>query len=176
MSAQDATIFLAAAIAFIIPLAGYAAHLHYEAKRQVGLAKETHERERLQARENVLENLLLLAKAIQDQQVNYTEGCLRVRVFLDLLDEGIYVQRPDLVVFDTFYQQAKDLATHQEYAKLSLTEQAKQDKIRLALEEKYQAELQKAAIALRLFSEQQSKLTGEPLFVNAAAVNPANGK
>ena len=88
MSAQDATIFLAAAIAFIIPLAGYAAHLHYEAKRQVGLAKETHERERLQARKNALENLLLLAKAMQDQQVNYTEGCLRVRVFLDLLEEG----------------------------------------------------------------------------------------
>lgn len=176
MSAQDATIFLAAAIAFIIPLAGYAAHLHFEAKRQVGLAEETHERERLQARENILENLLLLAKAMQDQQVSYTEGCLRVRVFLDLLDQGMYVQHPDLAVFDTFYQQAKNLATHQEYANLSLTEKVKQDKIRLTLEEKYQVELQKAATQLRLFSEQQSKLTGEPLFVNAAAVNPANGK
>ncbi len=174
MSAQDATIFLAAAIAFLIPLAGYAAHLHYEAKRQAALAEQTHEQERLKARENILENLFLLAKAIEEQQVNLTEGCLRVRVFLDLLDEGLYVQRPDLVVFDTFYQQAKNLATHKEYTALSATKKAEQDNIRLALEEKYQAELQKAATQLRLFSEQQGKLAGEPLFVDAA--NPANGK
>lgn len=180
MSAQDATIFLAAAIALLIPLAGYAAHLHYEAKRQVALAQQTHEQERLKARENILENLFLLAKAIEEQQVSLTEGCLRVRVFLDLLDEGIYVQRADFLVFDTFYQQAKNLATHQDYASLSATEKVEQDKTRLALEEQYQAELQKAAIALRLFSEQQGKLTGEPLFVNAAvnntAVNTADGK
>ncbi|HKM15506.1 MAG TPA: DUF2489 domain-containing protein [Marinospirillum sp.] len=176
MSAQDATIFLAAAIALIIPLAGYAAHLHYEAKRQVALAQQTHEQERLKARENVLENLFLLAKALEEQQVSLTEGCLRVRVFLDLLDEGIYVQRADLVVFDTFYQQTKNLATHKEYTNLSSTEKVEQDKTRLALEEQYRAELQKAATQLRLFSEQQGKFTGEPLFVNAAAVNTADGK
>ncbi|WP_027849451.1 DUF2489 domain-containing protein [Marinospirillum minutulum] len=168
MSAQDAVIWLTAAIAFIIPLAGYALHLHFEAKRQVVLAAETHERERLQARANVLENLSLLAKAIEDQQVNPTEGCLRVRVFLDLLDEGIHVHNPDLDVFDRVYQQTKHLATHKERSKLASDQIAKQDKEREAVEAEFSSQIQQAAIKLSAFCEVQTKLGAEPLFVNAA--------
>lgn len=169
MSAQDATILLTAAIALLIPLAGYALHLHLEAKRQVSLAKETHERERHQARENILENLLLLARALEDQQVNLTEACLRIRVFLDLLDEGIHVHSESFLVFDLVYQKAKHLATHQVRADLSPQARQAEDAEREALEKEFQAPVQKAATQLRLFSEQQGKLTSEPLFIDAAA-------
>ncbi|GLR63201.1 DUF2489 domain-containing protein [Marinospirillum insulare] len=168
MSALDAAIWLTAAIAIIIPLAGYALHLHFEAKRQVAIAAETHERERLQARANVLENLSLLAKALQDEQVNPTEGCLRVRVFLDLLDEGVYVNHPDLIIFDRVYQQTKHLATHQERTDLAANERAKQDQEREAIEAEFSSQIQQAAIKLGAFCELQTKQGAEPLFVNAA--------
>lgn len=170
MSAQDATIFLAAAIAFIIPLAGYAAHLHFEAKRQAALAEKKHADERLQARKNILENLLLLATALEYQQVNLTEGCLRIRVFLDLLDEGIHVHSQDFVVFDWVYQKAKHLATHQERSNLAPELVTEQDQQRLAIEKEFATQIQKAATQLRLFSQQQGKLATAPLFVNAAEV------
>lgn len=168
MSAQDATIFLAAAIAFLIPLGGYALHLHFEAKRQAGLAAQTHEKERLQARENILENLSLLAKALEDKQVGLTEGCLRVRVFLDLLDESVHVHNSDLAVFDLVYQQTKHLATHKERSNLSSEAMAKQDEERLVIEGEFANRIQEAATKLRVFCQQQGKLTAEPLFVNAA--------
>ncbi len=169
MSAQDATILLTAAIALLIPLAGYALHLHLEAKRQASLAKETHERERDQARKNILENLLLLARALEDQQVNLTEACLRIRVFLDLLDEGVHVHSENFFIFDVVYQKAKRLATHEERAKLTTEVREQQDQEREVLENEYQTQIQKAATQLRLFSEQQGNLTSEPLFIDAAA-------
>lgn len=171
MSAQEATIFLAAAIAFIIPLAGYAAHLHFEAKRQAVLAEETHERERHQARKNIQENLLLLATALEEQQVNLTEGCLRIRVFLDLLDEGIHVHTDEFFVFDQVYQKAKHLATHQERSNLAPELVAEQDQQRLAIEKEFATQIQKAATQLRLFCEQQGKLVSSPLFINAVGKN-----
>ncbi len=167
MSAQDATILLTAAIALLIPLAGYALHLHLEAKRQALLAKATHERERLQARENILENLLLLARALEDQQVNLTEACLRIRVFLDLLDEGKHVYSEDFLVFDLVHNKAKHLATHQERANLTAEIRQAQDAEREVIEKEFQTQVQKAATKLRLFSEQQGNLTSEPLFVDA---------
>jgi len=168
MSAQDAVILLTAAIAFIIPLAGYALHLHLEAKRQAALAAETHERERVQARTNILENLSLLAKAIEDQQVNPTEGCLRVRVFLDLLDDGVHAHNLDFDVFDRVYQQTKHLATHKKRAELAPDVIAQQDEEREAIEKEFSSQIQQAAIKLRAFCELQTKLGSEPLFVNAA--------
>lgn len=168
MSVQDAAIWFVVAIAFIIPLAGYALHLHFEAKRQAGLAEEKHEQERLQARAKILENLRILAKAIEDQQVNSTEGCLRVRVFLDLLDEGVYVNNPDLVVFDKVYQQAKHLATHADRTNLASEVRAQQDQERETIEAEFASEIQEAAVKLSVFCKQQTQLGDEPLFVNAA--------
>jgi len=168
MSVQDAVIWLTAAVALIIPLAGYALHLHFEAKRQVALAAEKHEHERLQARANILENLSLLAKAIEDEQVNLTEGCLRVRVFLDLLDEGIHVHNLDFDVFDKVYQQTKHLATHKARSELASEEITKQDKEREAVEKEFSLPIQQAAIKLASFCELQTKLGGEPLFIDAA--------
>lgn len=168
MSVQVAAMLLTVAIAILIPLVGYAVHLHFEAKRQAALAEETHKRERLQAREKILENLLLLTQALENQQVNLTEGCLRIRVFLDLLDEGLYVQHEEFSVFDQVCQKTKHLATHQERNDLSAEVRAQQDQEREAIEEEFALPIQKAATQLRLFSEQQGKLVSEPLFVNAA--------
>jgi len=169
MTAQSAAILLAAAIAFLIPLAGYALHLHLESKRQVALAKENLEKERKKARSNLLENLEVLARAIEDGQMNPTEGCLRVRVLLDLLDEGGHVMREDLVIFDQIHQKAKHLATHQAREDLPRKEKETQDQERRALEEQFEAQIKSGATALRHFCEAQGMKPSGPLFVNAAA-------
>ncbi|MBE0507000.1 MAG: DUF2489 domain-containing protein [Marinospirillum sp.] len=168
MSAQNAAILLAVAIAFLIPLAGYALHLHLEAKRQLQRAQEKHADEAQQARKNVMENLLLLACALEDRQVNLTEGCLRIRVFLDLLDEGIHAQHASLKVFDQVYQKAQGFATHEERNALDATEKEKQDQQRRALEERFEGRVKEGATALREFCEQQGYKLEKPLFVNAA--------
>lgn len=168
MTVETAAILLAAAIAFLIPLAGYALHLHLEAKRQVGLAAEAHEKERQQARSNLLENLEVLARAVQDEQVNPTEGCLRIRVLLDLLDEGGHVLREDLVIFDRVHQKANHLATHQARSDLSHEEREQQDQERRALEEQYEAEIKAGAQALRQFCLKEGVQPSEALFVDAA--------
>ncbi|SFC11857.1 Protein of unknown function [Marinospirillum celere] len=169
MTVDTAAILLAAAIAFLIPLAGYALHLHLEAKRQAGLAKEAQEKELQQARSNLLESLEILARAVQDEQVNPTEGCLRIRVLLDLLDEGGHVLRKDLVVFDEVHQKARHLATHQAREDLPREEKEKQDQERRALEEQYEAQIKEGAKALRQFCLDQGVKPSDALFVNAAA-------
>jgi|GEM_PF-1372856 hypothetical protein len=169
MTAQSAAILLAVAIAFLIPLAGYALHLHLEAKRQVARAVESRDKETRQARSNILENLEILARAIEDEQMNPTEGCLRVRVLLDLLDEGGHVLREDLVVFDQIHQKAKHLATHQAREELPKDEKEKQDQERRALEEQFEAQIKQGASALRNFCETQGVKPSSPLFVNAAS-------
>ncbi|WP_404417780.1 DUF2489 domain-containing protein [Marinospirillum sp.] len=169
MTAQSAAILLAVAIAFLIPLAGYALHLHLEAKRQVAQAKENREKETRQARSNILENLEILARALEDEQMNPTEGCLRVRVLLDLLDEGGHVLREDLVIFDQVHQKAKHLATHQAREDLPKDEKEKQDQERRALEEQFEAQIKQGATALRSFCENQGVKPSNPLFVNAAS-------
>lgn len=169
MTAQSAAILLAVAIAFLVPLAGYALHLHLEAKRQLVQARETHEKETKQARSNILENLEILARALEDEQMNLTEGCLRIRVLLDLLDEGGHVLREDLVVFDQVHQKAKHLATHQAREDLPKAEKEKQDQERRALEEQFEAQIKQGAVALRSFCEAQGIKASNPLFVNAAS-------
>lgn len=155
MSSQTVGILLAAAIAFLIPLAGYALHLHFEARRQAMLANQAREKKQREARHSIMENLLILARTLEDRQVNLTEGCLRVRVFLDLLDEGTHVQREDFAVFDQVHQKARHLATHAEREALPLDEREQQDQQRRALEEQYEAQVHQAAVALREFCEQQ---------------------
>jgi quinol monooxygenase YgiN len=168
MTTQTAAILLAAAIAFLIPLAGYALHLHLEAKRQMMLARESRAKEQQQARDKIMENLLLLVRAIEDRQVNLTEGCLRVRVFLDLLDEGKHVHHEAWAVIDQVHQKARQFATHAEREALPEAEREKQDQQRRALEEQFEAPVHQAAIALREFCEQQGYRMTSPLFVNAA--------
>lgn len=169
MTVQNAAILLAVAIAFLIPLAGYALHLHLESKRQLALAQEKLAAEKRQARANLLENLEVLARAIEDEQVNSTEGCLRVRVLLDLLDEGEHVQRDDLLVFDQVYHKAKHLATHKAREQLAFAEKEAQDQERRALEEQFEGQIKQGAKALRQFCDAQGVQPAAPLFVNAAA-------
>lgn len=171
MSAQNAAILLAVGIAFLIPLAGYALHLHLEAKRQMQRAQEKHTEEAQLARKNIMENLLLLACALEDRQVNLTEGCLRIRVFLDLLDDGRYVQQQELQVFDLVHQKAQGFATHAERNALDSAEKEKQDQQRRALEEQFEGRVKEGAAALRQFCEQQGYKLDKPLFVNAADGN-----
>ncbi len=146
MSGQMAGILLAAAIAFIVPLAGYAVHLHFEALRRQRIAKETHAKEAEQAREKIMESLSVLARALLDDQVNLTEAGIRIRVLLDLLPEdGPAVSAELQQVFDDFWQQAKDFATHEARESLEPAERESQDAARQTLEATYQSRLHQAA-------------------------------
>ncbi|WP_416885124.1 DUF2489 domain-containing protein [Marinospirillum sp.] len=173
MTTQTAAILLAAAISFLIPLAGYALHLHLEAKRQLALAEEKRSQENRQARINLFENLAIMAQAVEQDQVNLTEACLRIRVLLDLLEEGRYVQREDLQVFDEVHQKAKHLATHQAREDLPPQEREQQDKQRRALEEQYEARIRQGAQALAALCESEGGVTPPAPFVNAAQQSPS---
>ncbi len=167
MTVQSAAVLLAAAIAFLIPLAGYALHIHLEAKRQLGLAQEKREQEKQQAATNLLENLSVLARAVMDEQVNLTEGSLRIRVLLDLYDDGRYVLQEDLQIFDQVHQRAKHLATHKAREELAPKERQQQDEERLALEQELEAKIKAGAQALATFCEQRGFKPPAALFVNA---------
>ncbi|WP_114418341.1 DUF2489 domain-containing protein [Marinospirillum perlucidum] len=168
MSADSAVLLLAAAIAILIPLAGYALHLHLEAKRQQAQAEEIRAKEASQARTNLLENLDVLARALSDEQVNATEGCLRIRVMLDLLDEGHHLNHEDLVVFDLVHQKTKHLATHKARNELPAEEKEKQDQERRAVEEQFEGQIKAGAEALKRFCASEGVVPANPLFVNAA--------
>ncbi|MFK7160406.1 DUF2489 domain-containing protein [Marinospirillum sp. MEB164] len=169
MSIKDAAILLAVAIAFLIPFAGYALHVHLEAKRRQALAEATHRREAEQASHNLYEQILLICRAAEDQQMDQIEACLRLRVMLDLLQEGRYVQQPEWQVIDQIYQRARHLATHQAYLDLAPDEKAQQDQQRRALEEQYEAQLQPAFQALKQFCVTQGGQIAPPLYIDAAA-------
>ncbi|RAW08974.1 DUF2489 domain-containing protein [Halomonas elongata] len=133
-------ILLGLGLAIVAGLGVYAYVLWREVRRRQAFREE----ELRRAHDNCLENLELVANALQQGQVDITEGAWRCKTLLDILDPSL-VSRPEFLAFAEVHERTRHLHTHS--ARQALTPRARfqEDRERLKVEDEWRDEVIKAA-------------------------------
>ena len=84
--------------------------------------------------DELISDLTFIARAMVQTQCDITEGCLRLKVLMDRLDENLQHQT-QFKHIQAHYQQTYQMATHKAYKALSKKQQFKLDQERLKLEQ-----------------------------------------
>lgn len=100
-------------------------------------------------RDELAADLRFIANSMLQGQCEITEGCLRIKVLMDRLDDELQ-HKPEFKTIQTHFAQTISMPTHEAYKALSRQEQFKQDKQRFALEE---ANREQVLIEVKTLSE-----------------------
>ncbi|WP_069383648.1 DUF2489 domain-containing protein [Halomonas caseinilytica] len=145
MTNTTALMLLGLALVVVAGLGAYAVTLWREVRRREAFREE----ELRRAHENCLENLELVASALQQGQVDITEGAWRCKTLLDILDPSL-VSRPEFLAFAEVHERTRHLHTHSARQALSPRERFQEDRERLKVEDEWRDAVMKAALcALR---------------------------
>lgn len=146
MSTTTALILMGLGLAIVAALGAYAYVLWREVRRRQAFREE----ELRRAHDNCLENLELVANALQQGQVDITEGAWRCRALLDILDPTL-VARPEFRAFAEVHERTRHLHTHS--ARQALTPKARfqEDRERIKVEDEWRDEVIKAASSALVF-------------------------
>lgn len=102
-------------------------------------------------RQSMVESIQVIAQAVEEDQVEYSEACLRLKGLLDHVAPELLEQSP-FRVFQEVYDQIQHMPTHRARQATDTRFIEKMDKERLAIEEKYADAIRRAATALRQHS------------------------
>lgn len=122
--------------------------------RQWRILRRARARERSQAafhaqrRESIVDSLQVLAMAIEQDQVEYSEACLRIKGLLELVAPELLTQ-PPYQVFQDVHDQISHMPTHQARQDTDRKFVRKMDKERFAVEQQHADAIRRAATALR---------------------------
>ncbi|MFL1466509.1 DUF2489 domain-containing protein [Marinobacter sp. DUT-3] len=103
---------------------------------------------RSQRRQSMVESIQVIAQAVEEDQVEYSEACLRLKGLLDHVAPELLEQSP-FRVFQEVYEQIQHMPTHRARQATDTRFIEKMDKERLAVEEKHADAIRRAATALR---------------------------
>lgn len=148
MSTTLALGLLALALIIIAGLSGYAWSLWREVKRREAFRAEEIRR----AHEQCLDGLGAVAQAMLTEQVDITEGSLRCKVMLEIIDPRL-IERDDFRVFGEVHARTAHLRTHSARHALTPRERFKEDKERLAVEDELRSSALDAARAVLDFKQ-----------------------
>ena len=93
---------------------------------------EKKEQERI---EHINESLRIIALAVTQDQCEISEGCIRIKKLIDLIDS--FKDHPHLTYFHSAYLDFEQFPFLEERNKLSKQEKFKQDNLRFELEKKH---------------------------------------
>lgn len=99
-------------------------------------------------RASMVESLQVLAMAVEADQMEYSEACLRIKGLLDHVKPELLQQAP-FEVFQEVHDLIQHMPTHQARQETETRFVEKMDKERLAIEETHASRIHKAAVALR---------------------------
>ena len=85
-------------------------------------------------RDELAADLRFIANAMLQGQCEITEGCLRIKVLMDRLDDELQ-HKPEFKTIQAHFAQTITMPTHEAYKALGKKEQFKFDRQRFALEE-----------------------------------------
>jgi len=94
----------------------------------------------LDSQEELAGDIRFIAKAMVQQQCEITEGCLRLKVLMDRLDETLQYNG-DYQTIQLHYQKTAHMPHHQAYKALNKKQQFKLDQDRFALEEQHRQQV-----------------------------------
>lgn len=148
MSEITVLILLGAALVIIAGLGGYAWSLWREVRRREAFRRDEIRR----ANDNCLESLDAIAKAMLQEQVDLTEGALRCKVLLEIIDPAL-LERDQFKVFGIVQARTAHLHTHSARNSLSPRQRLKEDRERITIEDEHRQEVLDAAKAVLSFKK-----------------------
>lgn len=124
-------------------------------RRHAALISEGRKREskarafQAKRRQEMIESVQVIAMAIEEDQVEYSEACLRLKGLLDHLAPTLLDQSP-FRVFQQVHEQLQHMPTHRARQATDTRFVEKMDRERFEVEKKHADEIRRAATALRL--------------------------
>ncbi|MBS3804828.1 MAG: DUF2489 domain-containing protein [Oleiphilaceae bacterium] len=116
--------------------------------KQTKVREARHRSFRAERRDSMIDSIRVLAMAIEQDQVEYSEGCLRIKGLLDHVEPELLEQSP-FQVFQEIHNHLEHMPTHQARQETDLRFVQKMDRERYALEAKHSDRIRRAATALR---------------------------
>jgi exopolyphosphatase/pppGpp-phosphohydrolase len=123
-------------------------------RRQVGLLSENRKRqaktEAFQAnrRKDMIRSVHVIAMAVEEDQIEYSEACLRLKGLLDHIAPDL-LERPPFRVFQEVHDRLQHMPTHRARQATETRFVEKMDKERFEVEHKHADQIRRAATALR---------------------------
>lgn len=99
-------------------------------------------------RASMVESLQVLAMAVEADQMEYSEACLRIKGLLDHVQPEL-LKQPPFTVFQEVHDLIQHMPTHRARQDTDSRFVEKMDKERLAIEESHASRIREAAVALR---------------------------
>lgn len=113
--------------------------------------RHTQDKTKREKREHAIESIRIIALCMIEEQVELSEGCIRIKVLLDHISPELHEQEP-FTVFSTMYGATEHMPTHgaRKRANKALIRQL--DSERFELEKNYKDAIIEAAKAIRDYS------------------------
>lgn len=99
-------------------------------------------------RDEMIESIRIIATAVQEEQVEHSEACLRLKGLLDHVAPELLDQAP-YRVFQEVHDKIQHMPTHRARKATDQEQVQEMDKERLAVEQQHAEEVRQAAMALR---------------------------
>ncbi|MDO6444067.1 MULTISPECIES: DUF2489 domain-containing protein [unclassified Marinobacter] len=99
-------------------------------------------------RQEMIDSIRVIAMAIEEDQVEYSEACLRIKGLLDHVAPQL-MEKPPFRVFIEVYDQLRHMPTHQARQDTEARFVEKMDKERFEVEKRHADEIRRAATAIR---------------------------
>lgn len=100
-------------------------------------------------RQDMVESIRIIAMAVEQDQVEYSEACLRLKGLLDHVAPELLVQ-PPYRIFQELHDQLQHMPTHRARQQTDQRFVKKMDEERFALEQSNADAIRRAATAIRL--------------------------
>lgn len=142
-------VFLLVALSIIASLAFYAGSLLFRLRRQQQLRNQKTQ----QRIDSISQSIQTIAKALEQQQYNLSEGCIRLFHLLEALpvkDKPDFSQK--FTGLYSLYEQVKDLPTHEARKAQIKKETKQQDLRREELEAQFESQILNEVSVLKTFS------------------------
>ncbi len=136
-----ALILIAAAIIISLStVAGYYLLKLKKVKQQQNQQAQENQQAWIDKQEELASDIRFIANSMLQKQCEITEGCLRLKVLMDRLDENLQHQA-EFKTIQLHYQQTSNMPHHHAYKALTKKQQFKQDQLRFQLEEQHRSQV-----------------------------------
>ena len=135
--------------ACVISIVGLSWFIHRKLRviKNHKLAQELNTKEQSDKKQHLVESLSVLAKTMIDGQLEFSEGCIRIKVLIDHFDASLH-ERDEFKIFEKMYAATEHMPTHEERKKVDVRFIEKMDKQCHELEQEHSEEILKASKAL----------------------------
>ncbi len=147
-------------VIIIFALAYYAGKLLMQVKQQAKQRQENQAKLQAQLYANdvkLYDSVIIIARAMKEEQCDISEGCWRISVLLDSLQTVSALDQKFTAIFD-LYKGIKHLSIHEDRKSLPKQQRMKQDIERMKLEAEYSDQIINELDSLLAYARKQQQI------------------